>query len=377
MQAAPTPRCADPSAGGELPAADSLASTPLPWRGGRRPGWVTGSATLLAALLTLAAGCRQRERAEAAAVEPATLTEDLSWGPVEFVLTATPAKVDLRRDTILTLRLTTPAGVEATLPPLEDRAQGFTLGGAIPREPVTQDGKTTRIQQVRLTPVLANEYRLAPLAVRYTDRRQAPSVDSWFPTRPIVFAVTPPLTGKTPDDIAVTLKPRWIPPTARTVLLWVALAAALLAGAYGLFRLFTRVRREQALRRLSPRERALRELADLLAKKLIEHGHPQDFYVELTMVVRRYIERVHAIRAPEQTTEEFLRAVAEDRRFAPEVVRTLRSFLEAADLVKFAAYVPGNAAVDQSVATARAYVETDSAAAAAAAQEEGGAPPAR
>ena len=114
------------------------------------------------------------------------------------------------------------------------------------------------------------------------------------------------------------------------------------------------------LRRLSPAERAVRELDALLAKDLIRRGKVKDFYVELTMVVRRYIERQHGIRAPEQTTQEFLRAAGDDRRFPPAVLRKLAAFLEAADLVKFAAHQPDADAIDRAARTARDFILTDS-----------------
>jgi hypothetical protein len=169
-----------------------------------------------------------------------------------------------------------------------------------------------------------------------------------------------PATGDAaPSDIDDGLAPVWIFPPLSTVALtglWILLAVGLLAGAVVLAR---KLRRKARLARLSPRERALRELEELLARKLIADGRVKDFYVELTMVVRRYIERTHAVRAPEQTTEEFLEAVAGDPRFAPEVLHRLREFLQAADLVKFAAHRPGDAAVDTAVGTARVYIETD------------------
>ena len=62
------------------------------------------------------------------------------------------------------------------------------------------------------------------------------------------------------------------------------------------------------IHRMSPIERALYELDVLLKKGLPGRGLYKDFYVELTMVVRRYIERRHDVRAPNLTTEEFLRA---------------------------------------------------------------------
>ena len=106
-------------------------------------------------------------------------------------------------------------------------------------------------------------------------------------------------------------------------------------------------------------ERAIAELQRLLSRNLPARGLYKEFYIELTMVVRRYIERTHGIRAPEQTTEEFLVAVSKDPRFAPAVITKLRAFLQAADLVKYAAYRPDRPAIDQSLATARTYVETD------------------
>jgi len=111
--------------------------------------------------------------------------------------------------------------------------------------------------------------------------------------------------------------------------------------------------------RMSPRERALEELRELLNKGLLEKHKIKDFYVELTMVVRRYIERQHKVRAPEQTTEEFLQQISQDKRFKPEVIRKLRDFLQAADMVKFAAYQPDDEMNNNSIRTAEEYIKTD------------------
>ena len=87
---------------------------------------------------------------------------------------------------------------------------------------------------------------------------------------------------------------------------------------------------------MTPRERALRELEALLARGLPGRDRFKDYYVELTMVVRRYVERRYAIRAPKLTTEEFLSAARGNPAFPGPSVAPLGAFLEAADLVKFA-----------------------------------------
>ena len=60
-----------------------------------------------------------------------------------------------------------------------------------------------------------------------------------------------------------------------------------------------------------------------------------------------------------KSREEFLAAVSQDPRFSYDVVKRLRTFMQAADLVKYAAYRPDRPAIEQSLATARTYVETD------------------
>jgi hypothetical protein len=54
------------------------------------------------------------------------------------------------------------------------------------------------------------------------------------------------------------------------------------------------------------------------------------------------------------------------------VLATLRAFLQAADLVKFAADRPADEAVDRAVSTARAYIQTDADQPPARPAEEGG-----
>ena len=80
------------------------------------------------------------------------------------------------------------------------------------------------------------------------------------------------------------------------------------------------------------------------------------FYVELTAIVRRYIERTKGIHAPEQTTQEFLQEISRRKDFPAEQSRRLRSFLEAADLVKFAAHQPREEDVEESFRRAKAFV---------------------
>ncbi len=106
------------------------------------------------------------------------------------------------------------------------------------------------------------------------------------------------------------------------------------------------------------------ELERLLERRLTEED-VKLYYVELTGIVRRYIERTTEIRAPQQTTEEFLREVSRRQTFPADESLRLKRFLESADLVKFAAYRPRGEDIDESLLRAKAFIGMDRAEAAA------------
>ncbi|MDA0990054.1 MAG: hypothetical protein O3A51_04820 [Verrucomicrobia bacterium] len=320
----------------------------------QRPMWIR---VIAAASLGLAlTGCGRQDTPVAAA--PDTRRETMAWGPITLEINASPARVALERDLLLTIRYNAPSEMDVQLPSLVDRLEGFALAGSYAREPETTDGHTTRELHVRLTPMIADRYRIAPFAVRYTDHSVTPPLTGWFPTEPLVFE-RDPLVEEPAADIAGRLKPVWIRPTFRSVALSVLAVVAVVILLIIVFRILTRVREHVTLQRMSPRERALRELKQLLATDLLAKNHVKHFYVELTFIVRRYIERQHHVRAPEQTTDEFLLAASRSEQFKPAVLDTLKAFLLAADRVKFAAHLPSAAAIEQAVSTARNYIETD------------------
>lgn len=122
----------------------------------------------------------------------------------------------------------------------------------------------------------------------------------------------------------------------------------------------------------------MEELAWLAHDRLAQRDVKR-FYVELTGIVRRYIEQTTGVRAPEQTTEEFLREIGRSKRVisqgeespregvsrdwlvAPTLVSALKDFLESADLVKFAAHQPQEKDIAGSFERAERFVRLESA----------------
>ena len=113
-------------------------------------------------------------------------------------------------------------------------------------------------------------------------------------------------------------------------------------------------------RKRSPEEIASEALVVLLAEDLPGQGLFKDFYVRLTGIVRVYIEETTGLRAPEQTTEEFLRELRTRATFSAERSIQLQEFLEAADMVKYAGQQPGIEQIELSSRRAQEFIAGES-----------------
>jgi len=102
----------------------------------------------------------------------------------------------------------------------------------------------------------------------------------------------------------------------------------------------------------SPLEIALAALHRLREARL----PVEEFYTQLSGIVRRYLEDQLQLRAPERTTEEFLSELAQGSRLSDDHKNLLGAFLQEADLVKFARHRPGQADMGRALAAAERFV---------------------
>ncbi|MFP4287779.1 MAG: hypothetical protein ACLFQS_00860 [Bacteroidales bacterium] len=83
---------------------------------------------------------------------------------------------------------------------------------------------------------------------------------------------------------------------------------------------------------------AISSLEGLKAKKLWEQGYIKQYYIELTGIIRQYIEKRFDVDALEMTTPETLAAL--QSKLDSNTWNQLKDLLESADLVKFAKFIP-------------------------------------
>ena len=123
------------------------------------------------------------------------------------------------------------------------------------------------------------------------------------------------------------------------------------------FLLYFYLSRPRKPRELTEWERAVRELADL--RRRIDSGQlpPEQAFIGLVELMRRYLERRFGLPVTRRTAQEFIEIM--DRcgdSLPPDSRPFFREFLEEADLVKFARAVPEKALVERTAAGAERFI---------------------
>lgn len=130
-------------------------------------------------------------------------------------------------------------------------------------------------------------------------------------------------------------------------LIWVLLGVIIIVGI--IFYLKTRKKKEviedEEIPTLPPFEEALERLHKLDEKLLWQNNQVKQYYIELTEIVRAYIEKELKIPALESTTEDLIETIrdfndAKTINTSRESIRKLKELLREADLVKFAKSKP-------------------------------------
>lgn len=137
----------------------------------------------------------------------------------------------------------------------------------------------------------------------------------------------------------------------------VAALAALLTAIVALYLWLKRNRPPVVERVAPPWETALARLGALEARKLHESGQFGAFYVELSAILRHYLEDRFALHAPERTTPEFLAEAAGSGVLSDAQQRMLAMFLRYSDRVKFARHEPTREEAERNFADVRRFVE--------------------
>lgn len=307
----------------------------------------------------LAAGsCRKAEppraTTEAAPVEY-EVRKTFGTGPITFTVEMSSPAITTADALKYRLTLDVAQGYEADFPDIAfpEDVPGSILTGYEEHTATEGDRRVIR-RDYEIEPEY--ECKLVFPKVEVYSHRTGEVKEDVLETEPIEVAVK--ATQETPGDLE--LKPvrglvtvEQIAAQERHVWPWfLAGSCALVATIVSIVYLARRPRRLPPPP--PPHEVALKRLRELAARGLATYAI-EPFFVEVTGIVRDYIEQAFGVRAPEQTTEEFLAQMVS----SPVVARhrhILEPFLVAADEVKFAGMRPDVGAMQRAFETAESFV---------------------
>ncbi len=308
-----------------------------------------------------AAGCKGEQAppppAETAAGEP--LKKETRDGPVLATVSIAPAKPKLGDTITLTLTVEAEPKVAVEMPPFGEALGRFAVVDFTPRQTRRNDGGTISTHIYRLDAPMSGRQRIPPLRVEFVDERQAGSaeprellteeisldIESVLPAGASTAELRP-ARGELPETVGAGWWKRWWPV--------LAIGAAVVCAATALVLLRRGARRKK---RVSAYRVALTRLRALEARGFPTADQADAWYVELSGIIRRYLEDRYRLRAPELTTEEFLREAQRSSELSPGHRELLTAFLADCDRVKFAAYRPEQAESREALETSRRFVE--------------------
>lgn len=312
------------------------------------------------AVLAIAA-CGGDEPAGDKTPEPTgeALTKQTRDGPVVATVTLVPAEPKLGEPISLTLSVEADDGVAVEMPPFGEALGRFAVVDFTPRNGRTPEGKTVATQTYRLSAPMSGRQRIPPLRIEFVDDRSGQrseirelltdelsiDIESVAPEGDLAGALTPAR-----EQLPLGRKQSWIARWWRAL----ALGVAALGGMVAAMLWFRGSRRRV---RITAYDKAIKRLRALEARGLPGKDQADAWYVELSSIVRRYLEDRYGLRAPELTTEEFLRVARDSRELSEPHRAILTSFLEDCDRVKFAGYEPDPKESEQALSVSRTFIE--------------------
>ncbi len=241
-----------------------------------------------------------------------------------------------------TVTVTHSEDVTVQTPSLGANLGTFEIREYTPPKSEKKDGQI--IEQITYTVSTfdTGAYEIPPLTFRYTI--PGDTTEHVLQTEKLKIYVES-LKPSEAGDIRDIKGPLSLPPNYRQLIIWgsVALGVALLLGA-----LYYIYRRKKAGKGLLPKkeepprpphEMALDELNALRASSLLAEGRIKEYYIQVSEIIRRYIEGRYFIIALELTTFELIEKMRA-AEVETEIVQMIHDFLDNCDLVKFAKYQP-------------------------------------
>ncbi len=265
-------------------------------------------------------------------------------------------RLPYHRSATLTVRVEAPKGATVQWPDIAGKIKDVEIA---PESPVITETPNDRMHAecvYRIDAVKPGNYRLPDMDVSVSSASETTT----YPLPPLVFNAR----ELTDDEqkAAATFEesapiseleeknspgPGWI----------VGGLAAVALLAFLVWRFFLRKKPLPAAPPKPAWDVALARLHELRLRNLPIQGQTERYYVDLSAILRYYVEDRFRIRAPEQTTPEFLDIAAQSGILTEDQQDFLAVFLRQSDRVKFARHEPSVVDMEQRLVEVEHFVQ--------------------
>ena len=328
-----------------------------------RSAWCSGAAAALAVLAACSEAPAPPEAEETGTESAdAPLAAETREGPITATVSLSPSAPRLGDALRLALVVEAAAGIAVDMPAFGDALGRFAITDYAPREEATAGGGARFTQHYTLQAPMSGRQRIPRLRIEYVDERDPDAASARKARELLTDELSFEVTSVLPEgEIGAELRPaRAALPALEGPWLqrhWPWLAGGLAALAAGAGAIVVWLRRTAARARETAYDRATARLDRLRRQGLPDAAALDAWYVELSDIVRRYIEARFGLKAPERTTEEFLAEAGRSAALSPPHKDLLSAFLERCDRVKFARYSPGAGESEEALDLARRFLD--------------------
>jgi hypothetical protein len=301
--------------------------------------------------------------AAADAIKPNFIEKTTESGPVKARVRLEPVAPVIGDTVTLTVEVTAADGIALEMPEFGQSLDRFSVREFVPKQTVDASGNQVSTQRYVLEPPLSGPQSIPPLLIEFVDhrpgQRAAPDGEQSYEliTERIPFEVSSVVPAGAGADLkparghlSALRGPQDLWPWLLALVVLAAIAAPLLWRRFAAAR--ARVRRRSAW------EIARSRLDTLASRQRPTEAEEIDtFFVELSALIRRYLEDRFELRAPELTTEEFLQVASASPDLGQAHQGFLLDFLRRADMVKFARFIPSTDEIESALAAASSFLD--------------------
>ena len=215
-------------------------------------------------------------------------------------------------------------------------------------------GRYRITQRYLIDPMSTATYQLPPALVQWGDSQSLQIPGVLFKARALTEEERERLSTMAP-----IIEPDTLVPERSTIWMWISGIALLAFLAVLYYWLRSRRKVPEVIKPVLPAwEVALHRLRDLHQRQLPASGRYEQYYVDLSAILRYYVEDRFYVQAPELTTQEFLEIAGKNNILDIDYHDKIANFLKQSDRVKFARHQPSPEEMTLNFEVVESYIKS-------------------